>query len=102
MWYPVKRQTTTQPELDAGKEPNVESLIYGSDMKLSEEMIKSIYSSTAGSIYNKPPDEQSPQNIVVEKSLLSALEFCIKAEERPLVNSTSAIDMKTLIIATVP
>ena len=64
MRYPVKRQTSTQPELDAGKEPNVESLIYWSNMKLSEEMIKSIYSSTAGSIYNKSSDEQSPQNIV--------------------------------------
>ncbi|GAA6490758.1 hypothetical protein K280104A7_03220 [Candidatus Bariatricus faecipullorum] len=64
MGYPVKRQTSTQPELDAGKEPNVESLIYWSNMKMPEEMIKSIYSSTAGSIYNKSSDEQSPQNIV--------------------------------------
>ena len=64
MWYPVKRQTTTQPELDAGKEPNMESLIYWSNMKLPEKMIKSIYSSAAGSIYNKSSDEQSSQNIV--------------------------------------
>ena len=64
MRYPVKRKTSIHPEPDTGKEPDVESLVYGSNMKLTEKMIKGVYCSTAGPVYDESTDEQSPQNIV--------------------------------------